>query len=53
MGLDVPKYLEKKATETVDQMAPLDKELTALLPLLTEDQKRLLLAQIKIALKNE
>ena len=53
MGLDVPKYLEKKATETVGQMAPLDKELTALLPLLTEDQKRLLLAQIKIALKNE
>lgn len=52
-GLDVPKYLGKKASEPEEQMAPLDKELTELLPLLTEDQKRFLLAQIKVALKNE
>lgn len=53
MGLDVPKYLERKNAETSRPVTLLDRELTELLPLLTEDQKRLLLAQIKIALENK
>lgn len=53
MGLDVPKYLERKSAETSTPSTPLDRELTELLPLLSEDQKQLLLAQIKIALGNK
>ena len=53
MGLDVPKYLDKKNTEASGAATPLDRELAELLPLLTEDQKKLLLAQIKIALGNK
>mgnify|MGYP002752748781 FL=1 len=50
MGLDVPKYLDKKNVEASGPTTPLDRELVELLPLLTEDQKQLLLAQIKVAL---
>ena len=53
MGLDVPKYLDMKITEASGAATPLDRELAELLPLLTEDQKKLLLAQIKIALGNK
>ena len=51
---NISMYLSgQRNVEASGPTTPLDRELVELLPLLTEDQKQLLLAQIKVALGNK